>query len=41
MNPAALRAAAIECASGRSALQVDRVDDDGRVHLTVLPGGQL
>ena len=40
-SPAALRAAATECARGRSALQVDRVDDDGRVHLTLLPGGHL
>ena len=36
---AGLRAAAIECASGK-ALKIDRVDDDGRVHGTFLPGGQ-
>jgi predicted aspartyl protease len=38
---AALWAAATECAEGKTAsLKVDRVDDDGRVHVTVLPGGQ-
>jgi predicted aspartyl protease len=39
MLRAGLRAAAIECASGK-ALKVDRVDDDGRVHGTFLQGGQ-
>ena len=38
---AALWAAATECAEGKQAsLRVDRVDDDGQVHITVLPGGQ-
>ena len=38
---AALWAAATECASGKHAsLKLDRVGDDGRVHVTVLPGGQ-
>jgi predicted aspartyl protease len=37
----ALWAAATECANGRqAALKVNRVDDDGRVHVTVLPGGR-
>jgi hypothetical protein len=37
----ALWAAATECASGKQAsIKVDRVDDDGRVHVRVLPGGQ-
>lgn len=39
MSQAALRAAALECARGKPALKVDRVDDDGQVHLTLLPGG--
>jgi len=39
MSRAALSAAAMECASGKPALKVDRVDDDGQVHLTLLPGG--
>ncbi len=38
---AALWAAATECAEGQQAsVRVDRVDDDGQVHITVLPGGQ-
>jgi hypothetical protein len=38
---AALWAVATECADGKQAsLRVDRVDDDGQVHVTVLPGGQ-
>ena len=40
LRRAALWAAA-ECADGKAAsLKIDRVDDDGRVHVTVLPGGQ-
>jgi predicted aspartyl protease len=38
---AALWAAATECAEGKQAsLRVDRVGEDGQVHITVLPGGQ-
>ena len=38
---AALWAVAMECAEGKQAsLRVDRIDDDGQVHVTVLPGGQ-
>jgi len=38
---AALWAAATECAEGKQAsLRIDRVGDDGQVHITVLPGGQ-
>lgn len=38
---AALWAAATECAEGKTtSLKVDRVDDDGHVHVTVLPGGR-
>lgn len=38
---AALWAAATECAEGHQAsLRVDRVDDDGQVRVTILPGGQ-
>jgi predicted aspartyl protease len=37
----ALWAAATECAEGKqAALRVDRVDDDGQVQVTILPGGQ-
>jgi predicted aspartyl protease len=36
----ALWAAASECASGKQAsIKIDRVDDDGRVHVRVLQGG--
>jgi len=37
---AALWAAASECARGKPALRVDRIDDDGRVHVTLAQGGQ-
>jgi len=41
LRRAALWAAATECAEGKQAsLRVVRVDDDGQVHITVLPGGQ-
>jgi hypothetical protein len=41
LRRAALWAAATECASGKQAsIKLDRVDDDGRVHVRVLPGGQ-
>jgi len=36
-----LRAVATECAKGKTGLKVDRVDDDGEVHLAVLPDGHL
>lgn len=38
---AALWATAMECAEGyQASLRVDRVDDDGQVRVTILPGGQ-
>jgi len=41
LRRAALWAVATECASVKQgSLKIDRVDDDGRVHVTVLPGGQ-
>lgn len=37
----ALWAAATECAEGKQAsLRVDRIDDDGQVHVKIFPGGQ-
>jgi aspartyl protease len=41
LRRAILWAAATECADGKQAsLKVARVDNDGQVHVTVLPGGQ-
>ena len=40
MRRAALWAAATECASGKGSIKVDRIDSNGRAHVTFLPGGQ-
>jgi predicted aspartyl protease len=40
MRRAALWAAATECASGKASLKVERIDNDGRVHVKLFQGGQ-
>ena len=40
MRRGALWAAATECASGKASLKVERIDNDGRVHVTLFRGGQ-
>jgi len=40
MRQATLWAAATECANASASTKVDRIDDDGRVHLTLFAGSQ-